>query len=195
MVTTPSQKTPSLVKTGLRFVPATLGLAAVALLFGPSHFVARLGLSSLLERYRAPLGLCALVCLAALVAQLVPFAFGLVRRWLMERWGRRRGRKRLRALTRSERNLLKQYLSRQTYTLVLDVSSGATSALLLAGIIHRSVELDDGSLGLAFNIQPWALTYLRDNRHLLETSEITGARVLQMPAAMPGRDSASIPRG
>lgn len=182
--------------TAARFVPPVLALVTAIPLFGPSALVSRLGLLELVSRYRAALGITCLVSgVVVLVAQVLPAGFAALRRQLTERWRQRNGRKRLQELTRSEKNLLKQYVTRETRTLVLDPSSSATSALLLSGIISRAVELDDKALGLAFNIESWAWVYLKSNRQLLETSEVSSPRLRasgQGPAA-GSRDPASRP--
>ena len=161
-----------------RFLPAVVALASGIPLFGPAALVARLGLSDIVNRRRTGIGLTFLISVVIfLVAQVLPWGFMALRRQASAWWQQRQGRKRLHELTRSEKNLLKQYVTRETRTLVLDPSSSATSALLMAGIIHRAVELDDKALGLAFNIESWALAYLKSNRQLLETSEVSSARL------------------
>lgn len=180
------------------FAPAVIAVATGTVLFGPAALLSRLGLLDLLNRYRPVIGvICLLSAAILLVAQLAPLLLKAGRRGLRTWWWQRKGRTHLHDLTRSEKNLLKQYVSRATGTLVLDPSTSATSALLVAGVICRATELDDKALGLAFNIQPWALSYLRNNPQLLETSEVSSAR--PRPAApgpaVGGRGRTSEPLG
>jgi hypothetical protein len=168
------------------FVPAALALSAGALVFAPGTLIGRVGLLDFAVAHRSLLGAITLTSSAILVGLLIPLGFRGVKRAL---WSRK-ARRRLRALTRSERNLLNQYLTRKTAILVLDGGSGATSSLLAAGIIRRMIEPRDPALGSGFAIAPWAFAYLRENRHLLENAEVSnaGIRVNAEVRRMPGRE-------
>lgn len=182
-----------------RLAPAVVVVSTAIVLLAPAALLVRLGLREAVDGHRAAIGLTAVISAATLlVAQVFPWIFLAVRKEILRWWQQRRGKRRLHELTRSEKNLLKQYLTRETRTLVLDPSSSATSALLLDEIIYRAAELDDKALGLAFNIQPWVWSFLKDRRSLLETSEVSSARIRTTgsgAAAASGGSAANRPLG
>ena len=157
---------------GARLVVAsaagTIAVASGALLSGLPRLAPRLGLQGVVEAYREVIGLCCLVSLATLlVTQVLPWMARVATRHLRAWSDLRKGRKRLRSLTRSEKNILNQYISRQTRVLVLDSRSGATVALQKAGVISRQGASVDPWTGQTFSISPWALNYVSTNRSLL----------------------------
>jgi Super-infection exclusion protein B len=171
MMTKNTHRFPDGAKIAARFSPAIVALISGTLLFGPAALLARLGLGATVENHRQPIGTACLVSMATLlIAQVLPWTFGaLGPRWRQSSQ-RRKGKQRLSDLTRSEKNILNQYISRDTRTLMLDGKSGTTAALQHAGIIYQAEDLNETAAGLAFHIQPWAWRHLQNNRHVLENA-------------------------
>ena len=161
-----------------RSVVAAIAVASGILLLGPPWLIARMGLQEVVSARRELIGLGCLAATAALlVTQVLPWSIALVTRRL-EQWSDfKKGKKRLHDLTRSEKNILKQYLARESRTLVLDGRSSATVALQRTEVITRTGDLEDTLTGMTFTISPWAWNYLRTNRHILETSESSPTRL------------------
>jgi Super-infection exclusion protein B len=146
----------------------TIAIASAALLFGLPRLLPRFGLDGLVTTYRQVIGLSCLVSTTTLlVTQVLPWTARVTIRHLKARLDLRKGRKRLQVLTRSEKNILNQYVSRQTRVLVLDSRSGATAALQKAGVISRTSESEDPWTGQNFTIAPWAWNYVRTNSGVL----------------------------
>lgn len=165
-----------------RTAVAAIAVASGTLLFGPLWLITRMGLRELVTTHRESIGLGCLASTATLlVTQVFPWGIRVVLGHLKEWSDFRKGKKRLHDLTRSEKNILNQYVSRDTSTLVLDGKSGATMALQRDGIICRTSELEntseETSIGLIFTIVPWAWNYLRTNRRVLEGPETSPTRL------------------
>jgi hypothetical protein len=157
---------------GARLVVAsaagTIAIASGALLFGLPRLLPRFGLDGLVTAYREIIGLCCLVSTTTLlVTYVLPWTARVTMRQLKGSSNLRKGQKRLQVLTRSEKNILNQYVSRQTRVLVLDSRSGATAALQKAGVISRTGASEDPWTGQTFTIAPWAWNYMRVNRSVL----------------------------
>jgi hypothetical protein len=74
---------------------------------------------------------------------------------------------RLHSLSKSEKNVLRGYITKNTKSLVLSYMDGVANGLELTRIIYRSSTLGSDS-GFAYNIQPWAWEYLKKNPDLLK---------------------------
>jgi hypothetical protein len=159
-----------------RSLPAALTLATGILLFGPASLVGRLGLAGLMSARRDLVGaVCVMAFSVLVVTQLLPLGVGALVRRLRHRVEFRKGTRRLRDLSRSEKNLLNQFLARNRQMLVLDVESTATRSLQRDGIIDRVKDMEEGETGLGFTLRPWARAYLRDNVHLVENERTSGS--------------------
>lgn len=144
-----------------------LVIVAGLVLWGPSWFVSGLGLEQFITAYRMYLGVVFLLFLAATLPTPV--------HWLASKgWSRlqdMRHRKvrqaRLHDLSEDEKNVLRHYIEKRTRTQTLDYTDGVTSALESAGIIYRASNMAQQYTDFAYNIQPWALEYLRKHAEVL----------------------------
>jgi len=171
----------------VRSLPAAITLATGILLFGPAPVIERLGLAGLLRTRRELVGaVCVMAFSVLMVTQILPLGLRSLVGTLRRRVEFRRGTRRLRDLSRSEKNLLNQFLARNRMTLMLDGKSGATRALLHDGIIDRAAEMDESETALAFTLRPWVREYLRINVELVENERTTGsARVTDIRSGQP----------
>jgi hypothetical protein len=78
-----------------------------------------------------------------------------------------RGKRRLKDLTRAEKEILKGYIKGDTMTQTFACTDGAVLALEYEHIIYRASELSQGFTDFPFNIQPWAGQHLKRNPRLL----------------------------
>lgn len=163
----------------VRSLPAAITLATGIVLFGPASLVERLGLATLVRERRDLVGaVCVMALSVLIVAQALPLGVMTLVRTLRRRIELRKGTRRLAELSRSEKNLLNLFLSRNRATLMLDPKSAATQALQRDRIIDRAAELDESQeidAGLAFTLRPWIRDYLRVNVHLVENERPTGS--------------------
>jgi hypothetical protein len=163
----------------VRSLPAAITLATGIVLFGPAWLVERLGLATLLRERRDLVGaVCVMALSVLIVAQALPLGVMTLVRKVRRRVELRKGVRRLAELSRSEKNLLNLFLSRNRATLMLDPKSAATQALQRDRIIDRAAELDESQevdAGLAFTLRPWIREYLRVNVHLVENERPTGS--------------------
>ena len=77
-----------------------------------------------------------------------------------------RGKKRLKDLTKVEKEILRCYIEKDTMTQTFFCTDGAVLALEYAHIIYRASSLSQGHTNFPFNIQPWARQHLNRNPEL-----------------------------
>lgn len=163
---------------------AAVAVASGALVLGLPRLGPRIGIGRFVGANRAFMGWCFLISATALlIVQVLPWALPLATSRLMARAALRRGKKHLRRLTRSEKNILNQYVSRRARTLVLDSRSNATVALQNAGVIKRAADTEDPWTGLPFTITPWAWNYVRTHGELLHHPDSSLSRLSDWRAA------------
>jgi hypothetical protein len=85
-----------------------------------------------------------------------------------------RGKKRLRDLTRTEKEILKDYLEQDSMTQAFDCRNGSVIALENEHILYRASEISLEDLNFPFNLQPWARQYLRQHPELLSLTSPAG---------------------
>ena len=87
----------------------------------------------------------------------------------------RRGRRELRSLRRvlrdltpEEKAVLAEYIRDDAGTQYFSIRDGVVQGLQAKGVLYRASVVSRGrDIEFAFNIQPWAREYLRENQHLL----------------------------
>jgi hypothetical protein len=143
-------------------------VATSVLLFSPRSLLSSIGLESFVREYRSWLGLVWLLSFALLSSHaLTPFA-KFIKRWVWEKIWIWHGRKRLQELTPSEKEILKGFLIGNTRSQYLDFQNGDVKLLERERIIFMASNTGNLTGGIAYNIQPWAWDYLRQNPQLLK---------------------------
>ena len=71
-------------------------------------------------------------------------------------------------LTPEEKGYLVSYIEGQQNTIYVGLDDGIMGGLTAKGITYRSSNMGDLLNGVAFNLQPWARSYLEENRYLLD---------------------------
>jgi len=137
------------------------------LLWGPDWFVSGLGLEQFIATYRMYLGVAFLLLLAATLPTPIQWAGNLaLEKWRSQKLLQAR-RAQLKDLTPEEKEILRNYIEKNTRSQYLDAVDGVTARLEGAGIIYRAANLSHAYTDFAYNIQPWAWEHLRENPHLL----------------------------
>lgn len=137
-------------------------------LFTPEDFLRKFGLFNIKETYQTIISLLLLLALSILGAR----GCAAIITWIKQRFiwhgNLKEMKKRLHDLTLEEKQILRIYISGNTRTQDLLIQDGVANGLVSAKIIYRSANVGSMMGGFAFNIQPWAWVYLKENPHLLE---------------------------
>jgi len=78
-----------------------------------------------------------------------------------------RGKRRLKDLTKAEKEILRGYIQGDTMTQTFDCTDGDVLALEHEHIIYRASVLSQGFTDFPYNIQQWAQQHLKRNPELL----------------------------
>ena len=76
----------------------------------------------------------------------------------------------LRELSREEKCVLSPYVFGDATSQPFAIQDGAVGGLVAKGILYRASNFGSYSAEFAFNIQPWAFTYLKAHTQLLSAS-------------------------
>lgn len=79
-----------------------------------------------------------------------------------------RGKKKLKNLTKAEKEILNKYIQNDTMTQTFDCTDGTVLALEYEHIIYRASIISQGFTDFPYNIQPWVRYYLLKNPSLLK---------------------------
>jgi hypothetical protein len=154
------------VKLAPRYLLA-IALVTGVVLFGPSSFTVALGLAALPLPVRIAFGIGFLGSTCLLVANWLADMTALGQK----EWRRRRELKvlrgRLNNLTPDEKVILRRYIAGKTRTQELRPEDGVVGGLTLEHIIYPSTERRGTFDAWAYNVQPWAWTYLTQHPELL----------------------------
>jgi hypothetical protein len=146
---------------------AALCIVCGILIFSGEGALDNFGLKTFVKEYRAYLGVGFLVTLALTVVNSLAAVWKFIYPWIAEAYWIRLGRKRLRSLNPTEKEILRYYIQNQTRSQTLPIQDGTVNALQKEKIIIRGSSL--GSLhGFDFIIQPWAWEYLNEHSELLD---------------------------
>ena len=142
-------------------------LFAGILLFANDELINTIGMNSLIESYRPYIGAIFLISFSLVTVNCILGTFNFFKPWIVQSYLVYHGKKRLKALTPEEKEILSYFIKNQTRSQALQIQDGTVAALQAEKIIARASQL--GSLhGFSYIIQPWAWEYLNKNQHLLE---------------------------
>lgn len=146
---------------------AALCIVCGVLLFSGEVFLSTIGLAELVQRYRGYIGGLFLLTLALVIVNTIAATWSFFRPWAVQAYWVWQGKKRLKALTPDEKEILRYYIDNQTRSQNLDIKSGTVSNLQRDKIIVRGSNLGT-YFGFDYVIQPWAWDYLNRHPELLE---------------------------
>jgi len=78
------------------------------------------------------------------------------------------GKKYLRNLSSNEKEVLNEYVNSNTTTQLFECTNGTVLGLEYKGILFQASINSDNGYFYPYNIQPWALNYLKRNKQLLK---------------------------
>lgn len=150
-------------------------LASGLVLFSSEPFMETLGLDAFRVANKPYIGGAFVVSIALLLShstfQLVSFAKGIV----SARTAKKRAaaaekarKQKLHELTPDEKAYLVPYVVEDANTQYFLIEDGVVGGLVQNGVLYQSSQIGSLVDGWAFNLQPWAKTYLKENPNLLE---------------------------
>jgi hypothetical protein len=145
-------------------------LCAGLVLWGPDWFITGLGLQEFITAYRMWLGVVFLLLLAATLPTPIQWAASCAWSWTKERRAKKARRARLHNLSEDEKEVLRYYIANNVRTQTLDCAEGVAPALEQGWIIYRASNVSQGYTDFAYNIQQWALDYIRQHPEVLDAA-------------------------
>lgn len=138
------------------------------LLFAPDNFLSRIGLIKLADNFRSWIGGAFLLSTVLLLTRVLRGVTAPLRAWMRKKLFIRRKSRYLHDLTPEEKEVLRGFIENDTKTRSLSMMDGNVTGLANHDVIYRSSSLGHMGGYFAYNIQPWAWEYLRENPELLE---------------------------
>ena len=145
-----------------------IALATGAILFVSEAVAERLGVLEFRVAYRGYIGTAFLIAWAYLLAHLIWWSRARILESMASRRARRVRRKYLHDLSPQERGYLLPYVEDKINTQNFAIEDGVIGGLARKGIVYRGSNVFHVLEGAPWNIQPWALEYLRRHPELLE---------------------------
>jgi hypothetical protein len=143
-----------------------IAIVTAILLFSPTPFLEKLGLSLFVIQFRAYLSIVFLLSSVLILANWVLSLFEWLRKQIEGRKRANEYYKRLESLSDEEKDLLRGYIDGNTKTQYFSVSDGVVNGLEALKIIYRSSTV--GYLNnWSYNINPWVWNHLHDHPELL----------------------------
>jgi len=150
-----------------RKIPAAFLVAIVSvlilILFLPVETAKTLAINEFRDQYRVYLGPAFLLTTSFLIARIFLFFM----HGYTQKQNLKAKQESLHNLTPEEKGYLLPYIQNQQNTIQVGIEDGIMSGLVAKGITYRASDMGDILNGFAFNLQPWARTYLENNQHLL----------------------------
>lgn len=148
-----------------------ISVASGILLFANNKFINILGIGNLLNDYRKYLGIVFLISSIFTINEILCFIIKKINKKYSRFISKKLSIKRLHNLTDEEKKILREYIYNQTRTCNFPVDNGLVTELEQYTIIYRSSNIGNLRYGVAYNIQPWAWTYLNKHNDLLEENK------------------------
>lgn len=142
-------------------------LGACGLLMLPQPVAEGVGLYEVVSKHRPLVGGLGFAGLVLLTTVGTLATCTRVSAWLKRRTRLRIMRARLGRLTPDEKRVLKPFLDGNTRSRRLPIDDGTVAELASVGVLIRLTTVGDMYDGFAFNLQPWAWTYLNERPDLV----------------------------
>lgn len=166
----------ALLKLPLKFL-ISIFLVLAIVLFGPQEYMVKIGISDLVATYRTYIGLAFLCSILFILTYVFDYILKGLRALYMYKMLIKQGKRKLKSLTNSEKEILKKFIEKGTKSTYLQINNGNVAALSQSEIIYRSCELPrsdcdcnfncDCDFAYAYNLNEWAWEYLNKNKWLL----------------------------
>ncbi|MFL9594150.1 superinfection exclusion B family protein [Aeromonas schubertii] len=138
------------------------------LLFSGDELLSKLGLVESKNSLQIWIGLVWLMSISILLAEIAFPAFKWVSQKIKWHFNLKRYQQRLHDLTIEEKELLSEYIDRNTRTTSIKYSNGVAKELEAAMVIRRASNMAHYHDVFPYNIQPWAWEYLTKKPWLLK---------------------------
>lgn len=138
------------------------------ILFSGDELLSILALVEAKKNLQIWIGLVWLISVSVLLAEIIFPAYNWVSRKIKLYFNLKKYQRRLHDLTVEEKELLSEYIDRNTRTTSIKYSNGVAKELESAMIIRRASNMAHYHDVFPYNIQPWAWEYLTKNPDLLK---------------------------
>ena len=145
-----------------------ISIACGTVLFIPEDLASKLAITEFRQQYRAYIGGTFILSSSIVLAQFAWLFIQSLKYKYDHRISLSNKRKRLYYLTPDEKAYLVPYVFCDENTQYFLLEDGISGGLEAKGIIYRASNIGNMLDGFAYNIQPWAKHYLKNNPHLLE---------------------------
>lgn len=153
-------------------VVAAIAIACCIILFSPPKVQDAVHVTPILNTIGPYIGIVFILACTLLITSLIAFLYSLSKEKILHFRIKRFRERSLSTLTPDEKNILRYYIVKNTKTQRLPLESGVVAGLEANRIIARATTISDCGTNFAYNIQPWAWTYLRDHKNLIEESAV-----------------------
>ena len=147
---------------------AAIALASTALLTLPTSVSENIGVQDFVDTYRMWIGVVCLASISLLLAHVSWIVKDMALLWLHKKRASRHAICALHQLTPAEKEILAEYIIRDTKSIKQDCTSGVILELQSSFILTQASPLGDFRRGFAFNMTPWAWKYLKEHPDILE---------------------------
>ncbi|WP_054114300.1 super-infection exclusion protein B [Marinagarivorans algicola] len=138
------------------------------ILFSGDKLIAVLSLTEAKKSLQIWIGLVWLISVSTLVAEVGFPLFKWITQKIKRHSNLKKYQQRLHALTIEEKELLSEYINRNTRTISINYSNGVVKELEFEMVIRMASNIAYYHDVLPYNIQPWAWDYLTKNPGLLK---------------------------
>jgi Super-infection exclusion protein B len=142
-------------------------IATLLLSFLPESILDRLGLHDVVNTYRMYIGIALIASVSLLLVHLILVAWSPIAERFETRQLNRVGSRKLKELTREEKDFLKFYIIQGKTSVIAPITSGIAQGLVANGIIFRSSQLSSG-MNFPYNLQPYIRRILTEHPSLLD---------------------------
>ena len=146
-------------------------ISSAVLLFAPNSFISCLGLSGFVLKYKSEIGFSFLFAASFLIIAITIFLIRKALSWIKVKSTRKKNNllreKYMENLTKDEVLYLLPYLF-GVNTLKFQMEDGVRGGLKAKEIIYRASNVGSMIDGISYNINPWALEYLKNNSSVYE---------------------------
>lgn len=141
-------------------------LVTLLFLVLPESVLSRLGVCDLVHNYHSVLLIACFLTGAFLLTHPLSGIYRLAVPYVKDTWTTHVGKKHLHKLNPDEKGLCRVIVQSNGSPLHHNLANGAIQSLLSKGVLIKPVQGWPGGL-YDFNVQPWALEYLREHPELL----------------------------
>ncbi|ETJ47403.1 superinfection exclusion B family protein [Pseudoalteromonas agarivorans] len=138
------------------------------MLFSGDELLSKLALVEAKKSLQIWIGLVWLISVSVLLAEIIFPTFKWISQKIKRHFNLKDYQQRLHALTAEEKELLSEYIDRNTRTTSIKYSNGVAKELESAMVIRRASNMAHYHDVFPYNIQPWAWDYLNKNPELLK---------------------------